>query len=69
MRLGQAYSVLVYMDLKCLNGYDETEQADPHTIMHMWKNHVFSRIRKGCHLQSSALVVLKHFEVPTFKHN
>lgn len=43
MRLGQAYSVLVYMDLKRLNDYDETEQAD--TIMHMWKNTIFSRIR------------------------
>ncbi len=26
----------------------------------------FQQNSKGCHLQSSALVVLKHFEVPTF---
>lgn len=32
MRLGQVYSALVYMNLKCLNDYDETKQAGPHTI-------------------------------------
>lgn len=62
MRLGQAYYVLVYMDmsiymvyidLKCPNYYDETEQAGPHTIMHVWKKSSFQQNSKGCLLQIS----------------
>ncbi len=49
------------MDLKRLNDYDETEQAGPLTIMHMWKNLVSAEFER-LSFTKLALVVFNHFK-------